>query len=194
MSYDLTDILKPAGTNPGAGGGIKSIIFAILASDVLSLPDRGEDLVTMTGDISMKTGKYIHQIYATPKTIEQVCKKLKGENRDSGGFEISVPFFHPGLEAAILEFQAKHSNSDFYILIKNCPAKKVYLVGEECNSVWMDDFESKWGKDIGDGKGTTFTFLSHQSLPLAIYQGELDGLLVPDEEDSGSGSGSGQSV
>lgn len=187
MAYDLTDISKPTGTNPGAGGGIKSIIYAVLEDDLVmaSFPSRGDDLVTITGDLVLSSGKYIHQIYATEKTIEPIERKLQGENRDSGGVEVSLSFFHPGLQKAIQEFKAKHMNSSFFILLKNCANDTVYLIGEPCNTVWMDEYESKWGKTIDEGKGTTFTFMSQQSLPVAIYEGALDTLL----EASGSGSG-----
>ncbi len=185
MSYDLSDVQKPATANPGAGGGIKSIIYAVLEEDVVTLPARGADLVTIAGDIVLKADKYIHQIYATEKTIEPVEKKLKGSNRDSGGFEISLKFFHPGVEAAIQEFKAKHSNSSFYVIIKNCAASKKYLIGDVCNTVWVDDFETKFGKDLTEDKGTNFTFLCQQPLPMAIYAGKLDELLAP--SDSGDG-------
>ena len=178
--YDLMDIDKPAIANPGAGGGINSIIYAVLKDDVETFPARDVDLVTISTDLVLSTGKYIHQIYATHQTIEPKETKLSGENKDCGGVEISLNFFHPGLGAAIQEFKAKHMNSDFYLLIKNCSTGTVYLIGEPCNPAWLDAWEASWGKTVAEGKGTTFTFKSQQSLPMAIYAGALDTLLQPE--------------
>lgn len=187
MAYDMFDIDKPAGSWPGAGGGIKSVVYAALEDDLViaSWPSRAADQATISSDIVLKAGKYLHQIYATEDTIEPNEKKLKGPNRDSGGFEVTLKFFHPGVEAAIQEFKAKHANSNFILLIKNCGENKVYLIGEPCNTAWLEDFETKWGKDVDEGKGTDFTFMCKQPKPVAIYSGALDTLLEPD---SGSGS------
>jgi hypothetical protein len=181
--YDLIDILKPNIANPGAGGGLKSIVYAVLVDDVQSFPVRGADLVTIALPFTLKAGKYAHMIYATNQTIQPKETKLNGDNKDSGGVEISLEFFHPGLSAAIQEFKAKHMNSDFYIFIQNCAASLTYLIGEPCNPVWLDAWESTWGKTVAEGKGTTFTFKSQQSLPMAIYSSNIEDLL---DESSGS--------
>jgi hypothetical protein len=181
--YDLMDILKPNIANPGAGGGIKSIVYAILVANVKVFPARGADLVTISSPFQLNLGKNAHVIYATNQTIQPKETKLNGDNKDSGGVEISLEFFHPGLSAAIQEFKAKHMNSDFYILIQNCTANLTYLIGEPCNPVWLDAWESTWGKTVKDGKGTTFTFKSEQSLPMAIYSSDIEDLL---DQSSGS--------
>lgn len=184
MAYDLEDITKPAGASPGAGGGLHNEVILMLADDVETIPVRGEDLVTMTGNIVMKTGKYMHSIYSTPKTLEITHKKIKGDNADIVGYEVGLKFFHPDLKAAILSFKAKHSASKFYALIRNCAANMVYFMGEPCNELLMDEAESVWGKNITDGKGTNFTFLTQQKNTAAVYTGTFT---LPD--DSGSGSG-----
>lgn len=181
--YDLVDILKPAIANPGAGGGLKSVVYAILVDDVKVFPSRGADLVTIASPFQLNLGKFAHMIYATNQTIQPKETKLNGDNKDSGGVEISLEFFFPGLAAAIQEFKAKHMNSDFYLLIQNCAASLTYLIGEPCNPVWIDSWESTWGKTVAEGKGTTFTFKSQQSLPMAIYSSNIEDLL-----DQASGS------
>lgn len=189
MSYPLVDLSKPAGANPGAGGGLKSMIIAILLEDIKTMPARGADLVTMANPIVLNLGKYAHLIYATNQTIEPKETKLAGDNKDSGGVEITVSSFFPGIDAPVQEFKAKHMNSDFILLLVNCTANKTYLIGEECNPVWLDAWETTWGKTVAEGKGTTFTFKSQQSLPMAIYSSSYVDLL--EDEGSGSLSGSG---
>lgn len=184
--YDLMSINKPTGKNPGAGGGLKSVVYALLVDDIDTWPDRETDLVTILTDVTLKAGKYIHEIYATSQTIEPVEKKLAGENKDSGGVQIDVKFFHPGLDAAIQEFKAKHSTSEFILFIRNCAEDKIYVIGEPCNPAWMEEWEATWGKSVEEGKGSTFTFVSKQSLPMAIYAGTgFDALIY---EASGSTS------
>lgn len=179
-TYALTDLEKPAGAMPGTGGGIRSIIYAALEDDidVANFPARSADMVTITGNLPFKAGKYLHRIYATEKTIEPIEKKLKGPNRDSGGYEISLKYFHPAVSAAVQEFKAKHSNSNFFLIIKvyQNGAFSNYLIGEPYNTAWMDDYETKFGKDQTEAKGTDFTFLCYQSLPMAIYSGQTDTL------------------
>jgi hypothetical protein len=172
------DIDKPTGDNPGAGGGLGTIVFAILLDNITGFPARGADLVTMTTDFALATGTYIHQIYATHQTIEPKETKLNGENKDCGGVEISLSFFHPGLAVAIQEFKAKHMSSDFILLIKNANTGTVYVIGEPSNPAYMEGWDATWGKGIADGKGTTFTFKSQQSLPMGIYTGAIDTLLA----------------
>lgn len=171
--YDLIDIAKPAGASPGAGGGLNNEVIVMLEDDVLSLPVRDEDMVTMTGDITMKPGKTMHSIYGTPKTLEPILKKLKGDNIDITAFEVGLKFFHPDLATAILSFMAKHSGSKFFLILRNCASARMYFLGEMCNPVMADEFESVWGKNLVDGKGTNFTFLGQQTLPYAVYTGLL---------------------
>lgn len=179
-TFALTDLEKPAGAMPGTGGGIRSIIYAALEDDIdlTNFPSRGSDMITISSNLPLKPNKYLHRIYATEKTIEPIEKKLKGPNRDSGGYEISLKFFHPTVLAAIQEFKAKHSNDNFFIIIKvyQNGAFTNYLIGEPYNTAWLDDYETKFGKDQTEAKGTDFTFLCYQSLPIAIYTGATDAL------------------
>jgi hypothetical protein len=181
--YDLTDIDKSSVPNPGAGGGIKSVIYAILEDDVDidSFPSRGDDLVTITADIPLKAGKYIHQIYATEDTIEPLEKLLQGPNRDANSFEITLNFFHPDLAKAIQEFKAKHISSRFFLLFKLCVLDRVYLIGEPCNTAYITLSDATLGKNSKEGRGTNFTFVAQQSLPMAFYEGTL-GPLEPDSQ------------
>ena len=177
MSYDMMCVLKPDGANPGAGGSLKNVIYAVLLDDITTFPARDADLVTQTTPLVIAAGKYVHELYATDKTIEISEKKLSGDNKDAGGVEISVKFFHPGLEAKIQEFKAKHMNSDLIIFVRNCAADRTYMIGESCNPVSLEDWEAQWGKSVEEGKGTTFTLMSKQSLPMAIYAADITTLL-----------------
>lgn len=183
MGYGLFNVPKPEGQNPGAGGGIKTEIYICLEDDVDTFPTRGSDLITISSDILMKAGKYWHLLYGTDKTIEPSEKKLPGPNEDSGGWELTLKLFHPGIYAKIQEFKAKHAFERFYIIIRNCQTNTMFLIGEPCNPVSMNAVETKWGKTMAEGKGNDFTFISQQSLPMAIYSGTVT---LDESSDSGS--------
>ena len=173
FSASLLDIGKPLTANAGAGGGLNNEVIIFLEDDVQTFPPRGADSVTIATDFVMKAGKYMRVLYSTPETIEPIQKKIKGDNIDITAWEVGLNFFHPGLEASILQFMAEHSGSKFHFILRNCAADKMYYLGEKCNPILMDEAESKWGKKVEEGKGTTFNFLGHQSMPYAIYTGLL---------------------
>lgn len=179
----LLDIQKPAG-NAGAGGGLHNEIIAFLEDDVQTWPARSSDKVTIEGNFVMKSGKYMRVLYSTPETLEPIIKKLKGENLDISAFEVGVKYFFPGLGDKILQFMAEHGSSKLHLILRNCAGDTVYYLGEKCNPLHMDDAEGKWGAKVVDGKGITFTLLGQQSLPPAIYKGDLS--LSSSESASGS--------
>ena len=172
FSASLMDIQKPAG-NAGAGGGLHNEIIAFLEDEVETWPARGADNITITESFVMKAGKFMRTIYSTPETLEPMVKKLKGENIDISAYEVGAKFFHPGLGVAILQFMADHGSSKIHLILRNCAGDAMYYLGEKCNPLLMDEAEGKWGKKVVDGKGITFTLLGQQSLPPAIYQGNL---------------------
>lgn len=182
--YTLEDIQKPEGASVGAGGGLDNEVIIMLEEDVATIPERGTDFITMTGNITMKSGKFMHKLYGTPKTLEPTLKKIKGDNSDITAFEVGLKFFHPGLAAAILSFMAKHSGSKFYLILRNCANSTQYFLGQKCNPIMAEEFESIWGKELVNGKGTNFTFLGQQTVPYGIYAGDL----VLESDASGSGS------
>jgi len=80
MSIPLFDLFKPTVRNAGGGGGIKSEIILIMESDIdwSTFPDRDADGVTISSDIPLLTGKFMHSFYMTQGTIKPSQKKLKG--------------------------------------------------------------------------------------------------------------------
>jgi hypothetical protein len=185
MSYDLVDLLKNQTPGVGSGGGIVTTIYAFLKRDVKTWPARGADLVTIATAFVLNTGKYVHQIYATHQTIEPKETKLPGENKDCGGVEISLPFFHPGISEAIQSFKAKYMNEDFILAFVDANLTKTLIIGEQGNPAWIEGWDTGFGKTVADGKGTTFTFKCQQSLPMAIYTSDITALL---DQSSGSTS------
>ena len=176
LKIALFDLARPTGSNPGAGGGLDSEIILINSEDIdwSTFPARGADGVTLSADIPLKAGKYMHRFYMTPDVIEPYFKKIKGGNKDSGGYEVGVKGFYPGMELAVLKWiQNFGYQFDGIVIIQNCANNTKYYIGEPCNLVYCDNIESVWGSTVDKEKGNNFTFMSKQKNSLGIYSGAI---------------------
>ena len=172
-AVSLIDLARPTGSNPGAGGGIKSEIILINEADVSVVGARATDGVTISS-ITMKPGKYMHRFYLTDDVIEPGQKKIKGSNVDSGGWECSLKGFHPGFGAAVMSWIAMYGYSfKGYLIFRNCSDNTKYLIGEGCNLVHVEDIQAKWGATVEKERGQEITFTAKQSLPMAIFTGAI---------------------
>ena len=175
LTVSLVDLSRPTGSNPGAGGGVKSEIILIPNSDIdwSTFPAKAADGVTVS-NIPMKAGKYMKRFYMTADVIEPSMKKIKGGNKDSGGYEVSLKGFHPGWGDAIMSWIALYGYAfEGLVIIQNCADGKKYLIGEACNLVYCDDIQSAWGATVEKEKGNTFTFVSKMKTPVGIYTGAI---------------------
>ncbi|MCX6305504.1 MAG: hypothetical protein NT040_11100 [Bacteroidetes bacterium] len=171
----LVDLARPAGNNPGAGGGIKSEILLIPEDSInwAAFPDRTLNDSTIAS-LPLKVGKFMKRFYMTDDVIEPGQKKIKGGNVDSGGWEISLKGFHPGWGDAVMAWIASYGYAfKGCVIIRNCADGKKYLIGEPCNVVHIDDIQSKWGSSVEKEKGHEITFVSKQSKPIAIFTGPI---------------------
>jgi hypothetical protein len=186
--FDLKSVSKPAVVNPGGGGNLNNEIIAFLDDDVQTFPERAEDSVTVTENIVMKPGKYMHTLYSTPYKVKPIQTKVENnDNPDIQAYEVGLEFWHPGLEKAILAFQAKHSTSKIHLIIRDCVGSKKYWLGQPCNPLYLGTAELQWEPKPSGGRGTQLAFSGEQTLPFAVYEGEL----TLAEEASGSPAASG---
>ena len=176
VSIALFDLAKPVGKNPAAGGGVNSSIILIHEDDIdwSKFPARDADDATISTDIVMKAGKYMHRFYMTQGTIIPSQKKLKGPNEDSGGWELSLVGFYPGMEAAVQKWMAAFGITfKGIIIIQNCSNGMKYLMGGPCNLVHIDAIDTAWGEEVDKEKGSKVTFIAKQNFPMAIYTGGI---------------------
>lgn len=175
LTVSLIDLARPAGNNPGSGGGLKSEIILIPEENInwATFQPRGPDGITVI-DIPMKTGKYMKRFYMTPDVIEPSEKKIKGSNVDCGGWEVSVKGFHPGFADAVMSWIALNGYSfKGLVIIQNGTENKKYLLGEYGNLVYVDDIQSKWGASVEKDKGHEITFSAKMKNTIGTYTGQI---------------------
>ena len=175
LCVSLIDLARPAGSNPGSGGGLNSEILLIHSENIdwLTYPARGATGETIA-DIPLKAGKYMHRFYMTSDVIEPSQKKIKGSNKDSGGYEIQLKGFYPGWGNAVLSWIAQYGYAfEGIIIIQNNADGKRYVIGEPCFLTLIDDIQSAWGATVEKDKGHTITFGAKQKNPMGIYTGAI---------------------
>ena len=180
MAYDLKNIYRPNSATPGNAGGIRNKLILIKADDVETFPERDEDLVTITGDIELKEGKFMHTLYVTTKTAIPRQEKVAGSNDDCGGFRVSVEFFHPGFEKPFQEFLAKFATGfNGYVIFEHAKTGRMYLIGEPGNEAVLktlgEDVRADYSASLlslaiaEDGKLLLCNSFNAQDFTTALY-------------------------
>ena len=174
----IADLLKPAGvSNPGNGGGFGTEYYFAPKDALTTQPVRDvTDKSKIVADLAFATGKRLIKLYATKETLEPVCKKAKGENKDNFGYEVSIKGSRPGVDAEAVKFITENDGAEGYIIIKKTDPSGVetmFLMGTIANPIVLDDFEMKFGTSITNSTATIPTFTTVQEMPLAVYEGDL---------------------
>jgi hypothetical protein len=186
----LEDLLRGAQCG-NARAGVKAIMFG-LRRDVKTWPakkppetrTRFEDhVITTTGDLEMKTGKYMYKFEAKPKTSE-LKYTLEGE---TGGksLKASLESYYSAFFGNIHGAIAALKNEELVLLIK-VGNNDWHLIGDEDEGAEVETFEAATGKNPTDSIGANFMFSMAGLEAATIYKGEVDQLLM--EEEAGTKS------
>lgn len=144
MSYELVDIPKVGGSN---APGMSEQILVCDKKEILAFPAvidpvvNPGDSLRLDGDITFDTGDGFVEIYATKDTVQLMLKKVG--QKDSRGFELELPFFHPSSNPAFAELLLE--DPDLVILVKkpDCEGTEYICVGTSCRGVEIHgDFDS----------------------------------------------------
>jgi hypothetical protein len=131
---EFTDIEKnlPNGDNMG---GISQKVYYGFYADVLTWPTKPtgptltmETASVLTGDLAMKTGKRLFELYLTDDTGEFKVEPV-GE-LDGKSFVQHLNFFHPGLQRKIVTFMNATKNDNMVFIVVDNDGQK-YLMGDE---------------------------------------------------------------
>lgn len=178
MPIDITDIEHVDGDDNTAGIGMY-IMFAKL-SDIATLPKPDvddstgtgslESLVTISGNIIMKTGKVFKKIYVTLET-GKLDHESQGEI-DGMSFLNKVEFLVPGSKALALGLAQWAKNSSLILLIQEQDGT-ARMLGHSLYPAKMISAPGTTGQKTADRKATTFTFQSARKGPAPIFKGDV---------------------
>lgn len=175
MAIEFTNLPKnlPNGDNMG---GITQKVYFGYWDDVDTWPTKPESPAsleaagTLTGDLVMKAGKAMFEMYLTDDTgafnIEVVGEK------DGKSFVQHLILFHPGLEAKLLGFfnAAKNENLVFIVEDNN---GQYYLMGDASRPATLEASDSAGtGQATADRRGIGMEF-TYKTKGNYVYPGSI---------------------
>jgi hypothetical protein len=146
---DFTNINKDLNNGQNMGG-IAQVAYYCAWDDVLTFPTKPtapatiEENGTLTGNIVMKTGKQLFEIYITDDTGEFEIEPV-GEV-DGKSFVTHLRLYNPGLKKKILGFINWAKNENLVFIVKDNDGQ-YYLMG--------DDTRAAIYQGAPDGSGTS---------------------------------------
>ena len=130
---DFTDIDKNLPNGENMGGITQKVYFGYHA-DVSAFPTKPvtpttlETAAVLTGDLVMKAGKRMWELYITDDTGEFKIDSV-GEV-DGKSFVEHLTFFHPGLQKKILGFINAAHNENLVFIVEDSNGN-MFLMGDE---------------------------------------------------------------
>jgi hypothetical protein len=143
-------VARPA---PGAGApkpknGMVTIVYA---DDVLSFPQSDANGVKTTGNLVLKDGAKMYQLYMTDDS-QKASHSIEGES-DTEGFLKKFEGTHPGDELEASEFVQNSIGQGIIALYsRECGLNSRKLIGTPCNPLYLK------GEFVDDKDGSKHTF------------------------------------
>lgn len=173
---EFTDINKnlPGGQNMG---GINQKVYFGLWADVKTWPTKPtapadlEANATLTGDLVMKAGKRLFELYITDDTGEFNIEAV-GE-ADGISYVQHLNFFHPGLQKKILGFMNAVKNDNLVFIVVDAEGQK-YLMGDSLRPATYKGAPNGngTGKTTADRKGMSSEFV-YKTANNYVYGGSV---------------------
>ena len=173
---DFSDIDKNLPNGENMGGITQKVYFGYHA-DVAEFPTKPTSPTTLdtsaalTGDLVMKAGKRLFELYLTDDTGEFKIEPV-GEV-DGKSFITRLTLFHPGLQKKILGFMnaAKNENLVFIVIDSN---ENVFLMGDEMRpAVYAGSPDGGGtGKTTASRAGMSAEF-TYKTANILVYEGNI---------------------
>lgn len=166
--YIAKSVAKPGGISPGSASPKKPNVTIFDFDDVAYMPPRDANGIVVTGNIIMKQGKSMHQVYMT-RSKTSAPYESDGEE-DSMNIKQSFEGQHPGNKKEIREFVQNWLGKNVGIIHETCDGSKD-MVGTLCAPLQLKPS----GQDNNDGLFHMLKFEAFATSALlpAIYQGAL---------------------
>lgn len=155
-------------------GGTAGKVYAIPASDVLSIPAPAAGGLTVATAIVCKTGKKFAELYMTSDTGE--VKDVEVGERDGGSFETMLEWWSPAISDQLLRLKSQFANGGFIFIVKDSNAV-FRIIGSKDHPAYREPGEITTGKGPKDRRGASFKFKASSPTPALIYTGVIP--LVP---------------
>ena len=173
---EFTNIDKNLPNGENMGGIVQKIYFGFWA-DVETFPAKPvtpvtlEDNASLTGNIVMKTGKRMFEMYITDDTGEFNVEPV-GEV-DGKSFVLHLNFFHPGMQKKILGFINAAKNDNLVFVVTDAEGQQ-YLMGDAMRpSVYQGAPNgSGTGKETAARKGMSCEF-TYKTGNVYVYTGTV---------------------
>lgn len=161
----------------GNMGGIPQYFYFGLHKDVATWPTLPaapatlEENATLTGNVTMKTGKRMFTMYVTDDMGELTIEPV-GEG-DSKSFVIHLKIFHPGLRKKLLGFMNATCNENMVFVVPDNNGQK-FLMGDALRpSTFVGSPDGAGtGKATTDKRGLSFEFI-YKCKKLFAYEGTV---------------------
>ena len=151
----------------GGPAGIKDVAYVFRKSDVVTMPQRDANGVLIEGDIILKPGAYMAELYGTQSKIE--VKEMTEGDADQEGDKPSVTLVHPGSYLEVQEWFKANRHEDLFIVIDRCSGEPE-LYGECCNGLRLKREKTLNGTETSN----KFTFEAPVAGDVAaIYRGAI---------------------
>lgn len=173
---EFTDINKNLPNGENMGGIVQKIYFGFWA-DVETFPAKPvapatlEDNASLTGNIIMKPGKRMFEMYITDDTGEFNVEPV-GE-ADGKSFVLHLRFFHPGMQRKILGFINAAKNDNLVFVVTDAEGQQ-YLMGDALRpAVYQGAPDgSGTGKETASRKGISCEF-TYKTGNVYVYTGTV---------------------
>ena len=174
---DFTDIDKNLPNGENMGGLTQKIWFGYWV-DVATWPTKPdynnsdiEDSVELTGDITMKAGKRMFEMYITDDTGE-LKMELVGEV-DGHSYVEHLSLFHPGLQSKIRGFMRAAQNENLVFIVEDSDGQR-YLMGDAVRPAILlgSPDGAGTGKTTAARKGVSLEF-TYKTTAIYSYAGNI---------------------
>ncbi len=173
---EFTNIDKNLPNGENMGGIVQKIYFGFWA-DVETFPTKPvtpatlEENASLTGNIVMKTGKRMFEMYITDDTGEFNVEPV-GEV-DGKSFVLHLNFFHPGMQKKILGFINAAKNDNLVFVVTDAEGQQ-YLMGDAMRPAVYQGAPngSGTGKETAARKGMSCEF-TYKTGNVHVYTGTV---------------------
>lgn len=154
----------------GAAKAKKGLINIAFADDVLEFPERDVNGVKLLGNVVLKAGATMHQLYLSQNT-QKITDEIVGD-LDMEAFSKKGEGVHPGNSLDIREFRANVLGQDVILFFdENCGANAYDVLGSPCNPMRLK------GSYANDNEGVKnimqFEALVDDDKAIAYYDGAI---------------------